>query len=235
MEKKYILTDETLWHRGHTLHRIKAVKDFGDVKAGDLGGWVESEENLSHEGLCWIADEAEVFGNAFVAGDAQVYENAWVFEKAEVVENARVYGGARVCGEAMIFGFARVYGYSKVYDEARICQQAQIYELARVYEYVWVGGKAKVFGSALVHGFVNLDCAAYIQLITDYLCIGPIGSRGNFTTFYKTEDQGIWVSCGCFNGSIEEFERAVRKRHAGTLHEKEYLNAIRFSISLLGN
>ena len=47
MSKKYELTDETMEWEGHTLHRIKALRDFNDVKAGDLGGWVESEDNLS--------------------------------------------------------------------------------------------------------------------------------------------------------------------------------------------
>ncbi len=41
-EKKYQLTDETQNYYGKTLYRIQALKDFGDVKAGDKGGWVES-------------------------------------------------------------------------------------------------------------------------------------------------------------------------------------------------
>ena len=45
MSKKYELTDETMEWEGHTLHRIKALRDFNYVKAGDLGGWVESEDN----------------------------------------------------------------------------------------------------------------------------------------------------------------------------------------------
>lgn len=44
MEKKYILTEKTKEYNGHTLHRIQAIKDFGDVKKGDLGGWIESEK-----------------------------------------------------------------------------------------------------------------------------------------------------------------------------------------------
>ena len=36
MNEKFILTDETKMLCGHTLHRIKALKDFGGVKAGDL-------------------------------------------------------------------------------------------------------------------------------------------------------------------------------------------------------
>ena len=45
--KKYELTDNTINIDGITLHRIKALKDFSDVKAGDFGGWIEKEDNLS--------------------------------------------------------------------------------------------------------------------------------------------------------------------------------------------
>ena len=55
--KKYELTTETLQFAGRTLYRIKAVKDFGSVKAGELGGWIESEENLSQTGNAWIYDD----------------------------------------------------------------------------------------------------------------------------------------------------------------------------------
>ena len=43
--KKYELTSETKVINGVKLHRIKALISFGDVKNGDLGGWIESEQN----------------------------------------------------------------------------------------------------------------------------------------------------------------------------------------------
>ena len=70
MEKKYRLTEETKEWCGHTLHRIEALKDFGDVKAGGKGGWIEQEENLNQDGDAWV------YGNARVYGDAQVYGDA---------------------------------------------------------------------------------------------------------------------------------------------------------------
>ena len=41
--KKYELTDETKEFNGKTLYRIRALIDFGLVKTGDLGGWIEKE------------------------------------------------------------------------------------------------------------------------------------------------------------------------------------------------
>ena len=74
--KKYELTDEIIVKYGSTLHRIKALKDFGNVKTGELGGYIESGSNLSQEGNCWVYGNARVCGNAEVCGNARVYGDA---------------------------------------------------------------------------------------------------------------------------------------------------------------
>lgn len=119
--KKYKLTGETKEIGGVTLHRIRALIDIPehDVKAGDLGGWIEEEFNLSHDGAAWVRGEA------------------------------------------------------------------------------WVSGKARVSGEARVTG------KARITSTIDYITIGAIGSRDDTTTFYRGKDGKIYVSCGCFNGSID--------------------------------
>lgn len=48
--KKYKLTNETIEYGGKTLYRIEALIDFGNVKIGDHGGFIEKEENLSMYG-----------------------------------------------------------------------------------------------------------------------------------------------------------------------------------------
>lgn len=67
--KKYELTDETKGERGVTLHRIRALVDIEryGVKAGDLGGWIESEANLDHKSEARVSGEARVFGDAWVS------------------------------------------------------------------------------------------------------------------------------------------------------------------------
>lgn len=74
--KKFELTNETKEVCGRKLHRIKALIDFRNVKAGELGGFVEKEENLSHDGNAWVYDNARVYGNARVCGNAEVRGNA---------------------------------------------------------------------------------------------------------------------------------------------------------------
>lgn len=110
MYKKYEFTGEEKVVDNHTLHRIRAMRDFGIVKAGDLGGWIEGEDNLSHDGYAWVYDEALVEGNAFVEGNARVGGNARVSGNAFVTGNARVSGNALVSGDARVKGSALVEG-----------------------------------------------------------------------------------------------------------------------------
>ena len=54
------------------LWRIRACKDFGDVKKGDYGGLVESEDNLSQYGECWIYEGARIIGKRKVFGTQKI-------------------------------------------------------------------------------------------------------------------------------------------------------------------
>ena len=138
--KKYEFTGETkeirLLFRTATLHRIRATVAFGIVEVGDLGGWIEKEENLSHEGKAWV------WGNAEVCGDA------------------------KVCGDAEVFSASHV------------------------------------------------------------LVIGAIGSRNDFTTFYRDKDNEITVKCGCFLGKIDRFLEKVTQTHGDSKYALVYRAAV---------
>ena len=116
--KKYELTTDTKIVLGKKLFRIKALVSFGNVKAGDLGGYVERENNLSHEGKAWVYGDAEVSGDAEVFGDAKVSGNAKVFGDAKVYGKAWVSGNAKVFGDAWVYGNAEVSGNAEVYGNA---------------------------------------------------------------------------------------------------------------------
>ena len=113
--KKFELTTEFITNAfGKKLFRIKALVEFGDVKAGELGGYVEKEGNVSQAGNAWVYGNARVSGDARVYGDAEVYGNARVYGDARVSDNAWVYGDARVCGNAWVYGnadYALVQGF----------------------------------------------------------------------------------------------------------------------------
>ena len=77
MNSKFeLLLDDTVEYLGIKLFRIRALKSFGNVETGDIGGYIEKEENLSVYGNAWVS------GNALVSGDAKVYGNAWVYGDA---------------------------------------------------------------------------------------------------------------------------------------------------------
>nr|DAK60598.1 MAG TPA: Putative transferase, nesg, ydcK, Structural Genomics.38A [Caudoviricetes sp.] len=94
--KKYELTTNTKMHLGRKLFQIKALVSFGGVEKGDLGGYIEKEDNLEHSGNAWVSGDALVYGNASVYGAARVSGNALVYGNARVSGNASVYGNALV-------------------------------------------------------------------------------------------------------------------------------------------
>ena len=131
MTKKYELvkTDTVKSWDGRTLYRIRAlvaIAAFG-VSVGDLGGYVEKEENLAQ-----VYGDAWVSGNARVSGDARVSGNAQVYGDAQVSGNAQVYGDAQVYGNAQVYGDAQVSGNAQVYGDAQVYGNAQVYGDARV-------------------------------------------------------------------------------------------------------
>jgi len=165
-QPKYELTAVAVEIDGRTLYRIRALRDFSDVKKGDIGGFIESEDNLSHKGTCWVYGNAAVYGDARVLYDAHIQENARVYDNARIYddtrvfgaarvfgdvvvrENAQVFGGATVCGKAHIYGSAKVYGGAWVYDEVRVYGDAWVHGGAKVLENARVYGNAKVYGNA---------------------------------------------------------------------------------------
>ena len=163
--KKFELTSESIVKFGRTLYRIRALVAFWNVEEGELGGFVEKEENLSQDGDAWVCE------NALVCGDATVCENATVRGTAKVRGTATVCGNVTVCGNATVCGDALVFKTSH------------------------------------------------------YLAIGPIGSRNGFTTFFRTKNLFIGVSCGCFCGNVDEFVAKVKETHGGNKHAKTYLAA----------
>ena len=158
VEKKYGFTSETMVVDGHELHRIVALDDIFDsdgnkiVKKDDLGGWIESEDNLSQDGSCWVEDEAMVFGHARVEDNANISGNAKVFENARVYGNALIYGESIVSGDASVYGNANVSGKAIINGSAKVWENAVIGENARIEENATVSGNAKVGGNVILSG-----------------------------------------------------------------------------------
>lgn len=199
--------------RPRTLYRIQAMRDVREnVKAGDIGGYVESEKNLATTGRSWIAEDAWVLGNAQVKREALVCGSAIVSDDADVSDSATVSGKARVGGKAMIFGVstitdeATIMGnviikgqvtvseFATISDNARIDGLASIKGNARIEGAVQVKGNANIFGNATLRG------AGYISEPHDVAWLSNMDNEGRTLTAFRTETRGILFSFGDYTG-----------------------------------
>ena len=158
--KKYEITD--IAHPDNPkLHRIRALTDVGtDVHKGDLGGFVETEDNLDQEGRAWISEDAIACENAVVCGDAILTDhavakgNAYVGKNATVMGDATVQDDAIVCG-GLLTGKSCVCGYAVIrQDEQTLCAPI-IDGSARVYGEI--SGNVVCRGNAVVLPGTKLD------------------------------------------------------------------------------
>ena len=91
MGKKYEFTGKEMLYPVK-VKEIRALRDFGYVKKGDIGGYIESEKCLSQKGNCWVYPGAVVYGNSLIGGNAVVAEGVTVRNKSVVSGNAFVVG-----------------------------------------------------------------------------------------------------------------------------------------------
>ena len=171
MSKKYEFTDETITVNGITLHRIKALIDFDrfGVKAGDLGGFIEVETNLSHDGNAWVYGDALVYGNALISENAKVFPDALVYGNANIYGNACVSGNALVSGNAKVSENAKVSGDAWIYGNAKVSGDAKI---KRSNDYACVNGFGSVYKNATFFrcedNLIRAQCGRFYGTIDEF-------------------------------------------------------------------
>lgn len=159
--KKYQLTTNTYQIGSHILYQIQALIDIPkyNVKKGDLGGYIESEENLSHEKNSWVSQyakvyqNARVYGNAFVSsaeisGNVQIFENAKIYSELGIFGN----GGGLFDGNAKIYGNARIKTDGIVYvgDDVELFGNTDITNKFYLGSDIHFSGKAKIGGNSKI-------------------------------------------------------------------------------------
>jgi len=156
------------------------------------------------------AQKGDFGGYVEKEGNLDQKNDAWVSGNARVFGNARVSSNARVSGDAWVSDNARVSGDAWVSGNAWVSSNAWVSGDARVSGYAWVSGNARVFGNAEIDNnnkHCGFDC---------------FGSANRHTHAYLTKENKVEITCGCFRGSIEEFEKRVEETHSGTIYEKQY-------------
>lgn len=216
MEKKYKLTDEYITIGDKKLYCIEALKDFANVEKGDKGGFVESEDNLSQYGNCWIYD------------DAKVYENAAIYGNVSVRGNAEIYGNAMIYSYALIEDCAKVYDNAQIFGHVYICDYAKIFDDATIYDNVEVYDNVEICGCTSICGYVTLLKDAKISSNFDYIVFKNWWSSGRYFTW--TRSNNMW-SVGCFYGTGQELiEKAYEDSE---LSGREYERVVKYVESIL--
>jgi hypothetical protein len=128
---KYTFTGLTKSVNGVTIHQISRAAD------ALVGGYVQSESNLSQDGSCFLFDQGQAYGNSRILNDAQVY--------------GKVYDSATTSGSSVIKG--EVFGNALVTDDAQV--------QGRVYENAVVKGSGQVFGEAFGNATVDGSAIVY--------------------------------------------------------------------------
>lgn len=182
------------------LRQIRALRDFADVKAGALGGWVDDESCLSQQGDCWIYDEnSVVFNGAKVGGNARVSQpcdirdgakisdNAWI-DGAQIGDRAHVSGNAmvqrsEVRGECHIFGEARVMNGSLVIAAIGLTPDHE--------KQLHIYGHATVSASRIVH-----QAQIYGHALLSYAFVEHRAEVFDYAMLEGNEDNDVWV-CDC--------------------------------------
>lgn len=223
MPKKYEITS-TIHPDNPNLRQIKALKSFGTVKEGDLGGWIEKEENLSHEWDCWIFDNASVFEEARVREAAQISGNAKIFgcacisgfakvlDYANVFDNTSVHYCSHISGNSLVFGNARIYG-------ATLTEDVVVYGSANIHYNVKLSGKTHI---SFPNPLKNNDLSSIIKS-----SVGLFVSNSGWITGYKRIK----------NNRSSEYDTNFKYPEAGIVEEpnfdpdptKSYAAGIHFS------
>ena len=152
---KYEITD--IPHETYPfLHRIRALRDIGKtVKAGDLGGFVESESNLSVD----PDDDAWIFDDAIAAGDAYVDQNSCLRDAAIACDSAYVSHGSVLSDHARAEDSAYLRG-GVMNSSARASGFAQLVSAPNQFGTPLLSGHCQVYG--IIRGDVRITGSAVV-------------------------------------------------------------------------
>lgn len=162
--RKYRYTGYSIQKNGHTLGQIQALRDLDNVKAGDLGGFIESDQNLRHENNCWVADQAMVFAGAMV------WDNASIKNTAVVEGNVWVYDNAQVCGKAELVAYGKgeiwISGQTEISNQTRI----NIYDFdSEELKNLYVFNDKAIFSNTVISNYIFNGRDWEKKELTDYL------------------------------------------------------------------
>ena len=236
MKKYELILNDSIEVLGCKLFRIRALINFDRVSAGDLGGYIQSEKNLSQDGTSWVADDAKVYDGAQVSGEAKVWGKAEIYGKAKVTGKAKVYGNACVANNTKVSDNAIVKDNTTVWGEAEISGNAIVAEKARVGGHSKVSGNAEVYGNVHVWDDVEIYGNAKVSGNAEVCGNAEVSGQSDLTVFKNnwssgrhftyTKSNKMW-KVGCFYGTGQELiEKAYGDSKTSGDHYKAYVDFV---------
>ena len=220
MEKRYTLIDDAIVFNGVTLYRIKALVDFGDVKAGEFGGYIENEENLNQYDID-VYDHTDPRFYGGISFRKKIC-NAWVYN------NAKVYGDAKIYGNAKIRDNSIVYGNTMINDNAIVSDNAIIHGNVRIYDNAIIHGNVRICDDICICGDANI-CNN-----NDYYVCKDRESESKEIVFFKLKDGDIGVLHDYSYSTLEEFKNKVKICKDSDIRDK-YLTIANVAESKINN
>lgn len=211
--KKYELIKSDL----EGLFRIRALKDFNGVKNGDIGGYVEFEHNLEHEGNCWIYDNAKVIGKAVVSEEARVCGNSVICDYAHVYGNAYITDNVKIYDYGSVGKLAVINGNSKILDFSRIEGSANVKNSI-------ICGNAKIYGEARIND-VTIKNGRHIGKIEEnFKEVLYIQCERRLITVYKDLNNVIKCNIGCQKRmTLKKLLKRIKSDGGMQPHREQYV------------
>ena len=200
MTPKYELLQHPYTRGSETIYQIKALRDFSDVKAGDLGGYISTEENLSHDGDCWLYQQSVACEKSKVKDDAKLYGTSTLFDYAVAYNNAILKDDAELSDCARIGGDAIAKDNCLLHDHIVVTDQSVIRGNADLSGEIFVSGHSDISGDVELFDNERLHNA---HISSDEQVLFIASHFGQFT-FYQNNKGELQLSVGRLNEPVDD-------------------------------
>lgn len=257
MENKYEIlhNDYIIVNRNIKLYRIMALRDISVnscyIKKGEMGGYIESYDNLSQYDNSWICYNSKVFGpNSIIKGNSVIHGKSIVFES--------IIDSNTIITDSSIY-YLNIFRSNILNSDTAFLPYRNINKYPIEYYSII---KSKIYNSLLCNGidiiYANLDNACILSN-NDFLSIKGLGGCNKYIIFYRegynrirNHEWFIYDSNGAvvltknienskfnrdiivytefFNGSFKKFRElmnAIHKNNRQYKYKKEYKKMIK--------
>lgn len=216
--RKYeLLKKDTKIVDGHTLYRVRRLED------GSLGGYIQGEYNLSHEGDCFVCPDSMVYGCVTVMEGVRVINSTIKGPYSRLFGWSKVGGGYRI-ENSTITGQCRIFGSiikSKVHNSD--IEKSSIYRSNIKDSYI--GSSSDINDSTILDSKLpNNSFLDNVEIKDSFHCKVITGLKFNLTL---TPNK---VFGGCRKFTREEFLSLTLDKCRSTWTQEELDNYIAWGI-----